>query len=131
LSWTIGGTQLPLAPRRARIRFSQQTREIQVPGSDPWIISWARKSDALRIEGTIASAGLDAEALTSTYITVYEGMVGTEVGIACPNIYSGTYLMTGFDCMERGGYTVSFDYVMEFAKPDLSGKILVISGTVT
>jgi len=117
MTWVIGGTTLPVDPSRITIQYAASIREIDIPAVKAWVIGWGKKSDKLKIEGTIVQAGQTAAQLYTTYLSPYLNMVNTLITInATDSRYDGDWVLTSFKWNEVGGFTTSFRFTMEFIR---------------
>ena len=126
MSYTItqnGSTvMLPLAPKRTRFNAGANIKESTYPTARNLVISYGRKADKLTWEGVIAEYGKGAGKLDKNYLSRLTNMVYKEVVISAPGErYDGSWIMNSFQYSERGGYTVSFEYTLEFIKGTRSG----------
>ena len=116
MGFSIGGRTLPVAPSTTRLMYAADIKEIPIPTSKSYIISFGKKVDKLTISGTIVNTTKTA---SEADLLAYSAMVYTKVIIADTNsnIYDGTtWIMTSFSFTEKGGYNTSCPFKMELIR---------------
>jgi len=124
-SWIIDNVTLPWDPQKVQMIHAANVKELLFPASKGFVISFGKRADKLRLEGTIAQNGQTAAQLETNYILPLEDIVYKKVHISAPDTrYDGVYVFSKFTWREQGGFCASFTYIMEFLQ---GGQMVIIA----
>ena len=108
---------LPRNPKRVTMKKQVSRTDIDIPGTDPLILSKGIKAKVMTWTGVIREHGKSLVTLETDYITDLELIEHTVVTTSTPlTKYSGTWIMTAFTYDVDASYGSAYKYIMEFSK---------------
>ena len=108
---------LPRNPKRVTMKKQVSRTDIDMPGTDPLILSKGIKAKVMTWTGVIREYGKNLATLETDYIDDLDNIEHAIVTTSTPlTKYNGIWIMTAFTYEIAGDLGAAYRYIMEFSK---------------